>query len=107
MEKTVSHPVKYSVKEYTFPVEEIIARVEFSDSHMIVHLADGRFLGVPLSWIPTLAHATAADREKVVIVLEGHGLMWDPQDGPINEILRLTTYMGMEKEKTLGLGHKR
>jgi hypothetical protein len=106
MRKEVSNPVKYSVKDYRFPVEEVIARVEFSHTHMIVHLDDGRFLGIPLSWIPTLAGATPADREKVTIVLEGHGLLWDPDDGPINEILRLTTYLGTEKEKTRNLGRQ-
>jgi hypothetical protein len=94
MKATVKHyPARYSRAEYTFPTEARIARVEFTDSHMVIHLEDERFLGVPLAWIPTLANATPADREKYFLGDERRTIHWDPDEGSVNEDLRLATYL--------------
>jgi hypothetical protein len=60
---------------------------------MIIHLQDGRILYVPLAWIPTLANAAPADREKVIIGWDGQLLHYDPDDGPINDDLLVASFM--------------
>lgn len=35
-----------------FPLNPIASQVEVTDSHLIVELADGRKLSVPLAWYP-------------------------------------------------------
>ena len=94
MNKAVSnHKVQFTIKDYTFPVDARIDRATFDDTYMHVHLLDGRILSVPLVWIPSLANAAPADREKYFIGEEKQTLHWDPEDGPINEDLRLSTYL--------------
>lgn len=55
-------------------------QVEFDDNRMIVSLADGRVLSVPLEWFPRLQHATEDQRRAVRISRHGHGLHWDQID---------------------------
>jgi hypothetical protein len=57
-------------------------KVEFSESRMIVHLRDGRLLGVPLAWFPRLLHGSPADREKAW--LSPLGIHWDELDEDIS-----------------------
>jgi hypothetical protein len=49
---------------------------------MIVHLQDGRLLGVPLAWFPRLLHGSPADREKAW--LSPSGIHWDELDEDIS-----------------------
>jgi hypothetical protein len=89
---TVNYPVKYRYSDYTFPTEARIERVEFNDTHMMNFLKDGRLLGVPLSWIPTLANATPDQRATYFLGDEYTTIHWSPEDG-INEDLRLSSYL--------------
>lgn len=94
MQKTdETYQVKYPRSAYTWPKEARAKAVVFDDIYMHVHLADGRIVSVPIVWIPTLANASLADREKVSIGWEGHALHWDPEDGPINEDLTIASLM--------------
>ncbi|HRK24628.1 MAG TPA: DUF2442 domain-containing protein [Beijerinckiaceae bacterium] len=52
--------------------------VEFSDSELIVRLADGRRIATPLDWYPRLAAAALADRQKIEI--SPLGLHWPALD---------------------------
>ena len=88
-----NYPARYNSGQYTFPTDARAERVEFTDTHMIVYLQDGRFFGVPLAWVPSLADASPEDRAKVIISREGYSLHWDPAEGSINEDLRLADYM--------------
>jgi hypothetical protein len=87
-----NHSVKYRYSDYTFPTEARIERIEFDDVNMIIYLKDGRFLGVPLAWIPTLVNATAEQRKTYFLNKECTTIHWEPEDG-INENLRLSTYL--------------
>ena len=91
-----NYDVKFSLDDYTFPTEALAESVEFDDTHMIIHMLDGRILHVPLTWIPTLYHATPEDRAKVQIGWEGKLLHYDPDLGPINEDLLIAAYMRYE-----------
>lgn len=57
-------------------------KVEFCDDRMIVHLQDGRHLGVPLAWFPRLLHGSPADRAKAW--LSPSGIHWDELDEDIS-----------------------
>lgn len=52
--------------------------VEFSDSELIVRLADGRRIATPLTWYPRLVKANPADRQNVEI--SPLGLHWPSLD---------------------------
>lgn len=42
--------------------KDLVARVEFADDRVYLHLADGRIVGNPLAWHPWLAMATESQR---------------------------------------------
>ena len=56
--------------------------VRFDEHKMWVELTDGRTLGVPLAWFPTLLRATPAEREQVE--LSRVGLHWEILDEDIS-----------------------
>jgi hypothetical protein len=49
-------------------------RAVVTEHHLVVDLADGRTISVPLTWHPRLVHATPAERAN--FVLEHDGLEW-------------------------------
>lgn len=83
--------VVYPKRVYTNPTDARTDRLTSSDTYMYTHLADGRIVNVPLSWIPTLRHSDRADLEKYRIGWNGQLLYWGPEDGPINEDLTVAT----------------
>ncbi len=52
------------------------AQVRFSDTSLIVSLADGREISVPLSWFPRLANATPNERAHWELIGQGVGIHW-------------------------------
>ena len=56
--------------------------VRFTDTHVMVDLADGRIIGVPLSFFPLLEAAT--DDEKQNYLLYGQSIYWDDIDDGID-----------------------
>jgi hypothetical protein len=58
-------------------------KLSFDNEYMWVELADGRQLGVPLTYFPRLLNATPEAREKYVISGGGTGLHWDELDEDI------------------------
>jgi hypothetical protein len=61
------------------PGERIIA-VDVSDDMLIVGLADGSVVNVPLVWYPRLLHATVAQRKNWQIAGAGYGIHWPEID---------------------------
>ncbi len=59
-------------------------RVRFDADAMWVELADGRQLGVPLTYFPRLLHATPEQREQYEMSGGGTGLHWDALDEDIS-----------------------
>ena len=57
-----------------------VAGVRFEDERLVVDLADGRTIAVPLSWYPRLANATPAQRENWTVAGAGHGIHWPDVD---------------------------
>ena len=56
--------------------------VRFDADKMWVTLQDGRELGVPISWFPRLARASAEERQKVEI--SAFGLHWSDLEEDIS-----------------------
>jgi len=58
--------------------------VAANDEALIVDLADGRTITVPLSWFPRLAHGTPAERAKWRLIGGGAGIHWPDLDEDIS-----------------------
>lgn len=55
-------------------------KVMVTSEKLLVDLADGRNLGVPLSWYPRLLHATDAERRNWQLLGEGYAIEWPDID---------------------------
>lgn len=55
-------------------------RVRFTDEEMVVALADGRKISVPIVWFPRLADASPEARENYELMGEGEGIHWPDLD---------------------------
>ena len=62
----------------------IAQRVEVSDDALIVDLADGRTISVPLVWFPRLAYGTPGERANWRLVGKGVGIHWPGVDEDIS-----------------------
>ncbi len=50
--------------------------IGITDDQLVVHLADGRTVSVPLAWFPRLLHASAAERADLRVIGEGDYITW-------------------------------
>jgi Protein of unknown function (DUF2442) len=66
-------------------VREVPAQsVSVSDEALIVDLADGRTITVPLAWFPRLAHGTSSERANWRLIGGGEGIRWPDLDEDIS-----------------------
>jgi len=61
------------------PGERVI-EVAFTEDKLLVDLADGRSISVPLAWYPRLLHATPHQRANWQIAGAGFGIHWPDVD---------------------------
>lgn len=54
--------------------------VSCTDDELVVSLADGRVLSVPLAWFPRLLGATAEQRTNWQLLGNGEGIHWPEVD---------------------------
>jgi hypothetical protein len=59
---------------------EAVRDVRITDDDLVVDLADGRTLSIPLAWYPLLLLATPAQRENWQIAGGGFGIHWPDLD---------------------------
>ncbi len=59
-------------------------RVDVTDDTLTVDLADGRTLGVPLTWFPRLLHGTPEERRNWRLIGDGVGIHWPDLDEDIS-----------------------
>ncbi len=59
---------------------QAVKDVRFDDYSLIVDLADGRTISVPLVWFPRLLHATPAQRAHWQVAGAGFGVHWPEID---------------------------
>jgi len=67
-------------RRYFVPTSALAVAVDFTDEMMQVTLTDGRVIGVPLVWFPTLYKATDEQRANYRIGAGGRGLHWSELD---------------------------
>ena len=60
--------------------EVLATNLRFSQESLIVDLADGRSVTLPLSWYPRLVHATKQERENWEMLIDGEGFHWPDLD---------------------------
>jgi hypothetical protein len=60
--------------------EPIAMHVTVTDDKLIVDLADGRSLGVPLAWYPRLVRGTPAERQHWQLLGDGYAIEWPDLD---------------------------
>jgi hypothetical protein len=58
--------------------------VDVTDDALVVQLADGRVLSVPLVWYPRLAHGAAGERAVWRLIGNGTGIHWQELDEDIS-----------------------
>jgi len=58
--------------------------VSASDDALVVDLADGRTITVPLAWFPRLAHGTPTERANWRLIGKGEGIHWPDLDEDIS-----------------------
>lgn len=58
--------------------------VSFGSDDMLVELADGRRLSVPLAWFPRLAKASRAALKNFEILGDGEGIHWPELDDDLS-----------------------
>ena len=62
------------------PIRPRAREVSISEDELMVSLADGRKISVPLAWFPRLFHATPDQRQNLEILGEGEGIHWPDVD---------------------------
>jgi len=90
---TRHYPIHYGVRDYTFPVADLIAIVTVDEKYIHIELTDGRLFSIPLHWIPPLRDAPLQERQKFTISQDRDAIIWDPEESTVNEILRLSDYL--------------
>ena len=58
--------------------------VTVTNEDLIVQLADGRTISVPISWFPRLVHGTPEERNTWRLIGRGEGIHWSLLDEDIN-----------------------
>lgn len=61
-----------------------VLAVQITDDTLVVELADGRTVSVPLVWYPRLFHASCAERKDWRPVAGGEGIHWPMLDEDIS-----------------------
>jgi hypothetical protein len=65
-------------------IEPLATEVRTTDHELLVRLADGRSISVPLAWFPRLLHATPEHRRRFELIGDGEGIHWPDVDEDIS-----------------------
>ena len=60
--------------------DPVAVNVGFTADQLVVQLADGRSLSVPVQWYPRLAHGTQAERQNWQLLGDGYAIEWPNLD---------------------------
>jgi hypothetical protein len=75
--------------------------VRVTDEKLVVDLADGRSIMVPLEWYPRLMHGTTKERQNWQILGEGYAIEWPELDENIGIEGLLAGRRSSESKKSL------
>lgn len=79
----------------------VVSHVQVTDDQLIVALADGRTLTVPLAWYPRLFHGTPQERNHWRLIGNGSGIHWPDLDEDISAKSLLAGEPSMESQASL------
>lgn len=60
--------------------DPLALKAEVAADRLVVHLADGRTLGIPLDWYPRLLHASPDERNNFRLLGDGYAIEWPDLD---------------------------
>jgi Protein of unknown function (DUF2442) len=60
--------------------EPVAVRVGFSANHLVIELADGRTVSVPLDWYPRLLNGSKSERRNWRLLGDGYAIEWPDLD---------------------------
>jgi hypothetical protein len=64
--------------------EAMAIDVATTDDALIVEIADGRAITVPIGWFPRLLHGSAAERSNWRLIGGGEGICWPELDEDVS-----------------------
>jgi Protein of unknown function (DUF2442) len=82
--------------------EALAQSVSLSEDALVVELADGRTIAVPLAWFPRLARGTTAERSNWRLIAGGEGIHWPELDEDISVESLLAGRRSGETQESLG-----
>jgi hypothetical protein len=85
----------------TLEIEPVATNVSVTDDRLIVELADGRSITVPLSWYPRLMNGTVQERQHWQLLGEGYAIEWPDLDEHIGIEGLLAGRRSSESEKSI------
>src|SRR5512136_308131 len=65
-------------------IETQITTVAVTEDSLVVDLADGRTVSVPLAWYPRLWHGEQVERDNWRLIGQGEGIHWPDLDEDIS-----------------------
>src|SRR2546429_9505684 len=80
--------------------EPAALKIAIQDDKLIVELADGRTLFVPLEWYPRLLHAGRKERENWALLGNGYAIEWPNLDEHIGVASLLAGHRSGESRKS-------
>ena len=60
--------------------DPVAVEVKITADQLVVELADGRYLSVPLNWYPRLQHGTEKERQHWQLLGDGYAIEWPDLD---------------------------
>ena len=85
----------------TLEIEPLATKVQVTEDRLIVELADGRSITVPLSWYPRLMNGTVQERQHWQLLGDGYAIEWPDLDEHIGIEGLLAGRRSGESEKSL------
>ena len=64
----------------TFETEPVAVHVTITAEKLLVELADGRGISVPLAWYPRLIHGSPQERQNWQLLGDGYAIEWPDLD---------------------------
>jgi len=78
----------------------VATAVSVTDDALVVELADGRSVSVPLAWYPRLLHGAAAERQEWQLIGQGEGVHWPALDEDISVAGLLAGHRSGESQRS-------
>lgn len=91
----------HGVTTLTLETDPIVNQVIVTDEKLIVDLADGRSLSVPLAWYPRLMHASSEERQNWQLLGDGYVIEWSDLDEHIGIEELLAGRRSSESQRSL------